>query len=177
LISQGIDVELWLNTKFHRCKGAVDFVYLSTIVNVNAFDPDLADLHSAQVDPWREIRDFLGLSRNCDFPDGVIPKGWRPANEDMRSVSEITRVAKDGYYFYSDGEQRRGRMHHARNKYFLIGCTPENFKFFKSDWDNPAYLTSSPSYEDYLRYGVYPGVWDEHGKSTNGRGPNVRWSK
>lgn len=178
LTSAGVDYSVWLDEKFQKCKASkVDYIYLSTIVNMNGFDPDLTDMHEATNDEWREIRDFLGLSRRCEFPDGCIPKGWTPAVESTQNPLSIVRVMKDGYYFYADGEQRRGRAHYARNKYLMIKCTPENFKNFKAGWGNPMYLTASPTWAEYSAYAVYPGLWDEKGKSTNERGANIRWGK
>jgi len=172
--SQGIDSGLWLDTKFKRCM-ALDYVYLATVVNANGFDPDVSELRAIENDEWRAIRSHLGLARDCEFPDGQIPVGWQPPVEDPNNVWDIQSVTKDGFYFYANGEQRRGRFAYMKNRYHAIGCTPANFAQFVADWHDARRLTARPTWAEYSQYAVYPGMWNDKGESTNGRIPNVRW--
>jgi len=174
LRTQGVDPMTWLDIKFEKAK-AMDFVYLSTIVNHNGFDPDVTELQAVVNDEWRAVRNFTGLSRACKFPDGSIPVGWQPAGEDPNNLWEISTVTKDGFYYYSTGEQRRGKHHYMKNRYHTIACTPDNFEAYKDSWRDVRLLTARPTWAEYAAYAVYPGRWDEQGQSTNGRIPNVKW--
>ncbi len=179
LESDGVDYISWLEAKFQKCVefGKLDFIYLSVIVNQNGLDPDLGELRSDAQDSWSELRAFLSLSKRCEFPDGAIPKGWTPAGEDMQNPVRIVKITADGFYFYENGEQRRGKFHYAKNKYQVIRCTPENFGMFKGSWGNPAFLTARPTWEEYSKWGLYPDMWTVDGSNTNGRGPAIKWRK
>jgi len=176
LHEQGVDPMIWLDVKFDAAS-KLDFVYLSTIANYNGFDPDLANLTAVVNDDWREIRSFLGLSRSCKFPDGSIPVGWLPHKDDPNDIWDIARVTKDGFYYYSNGEQRRGKYHYMKNRYHLIACTPSNFHMFKDSWRDVRRLTDRPTWAEYSQFAVYPDMWNEKGEAVNGRMPNVRWRK
>jgi hypothetical protein len=175
LHDQKIDTSLWLAEKFKKCSELHDFVYLATIANLNGMEPDTANLVSFSSDSFAPIKKFLGLSPQCEFVDGFIPKGWCPAVDAVRPTSDIVRITADGFYYYSSGEQRKGRYHYARNKYHIIKCLPENFEFFKKDWHNPLLLTSRPTWEEYNKWALYPNMWDASGHPVNGRGASVTW--
>jgi hypothetical protein len=59
----------------------LDKIHFSTIINKNGLEPRLSDLKNYTHDSWREIRTFLGLSLDCEFVDGFIPKGWGAAGD------------------------------------------------------------------------------------------------
>jgi len=175
-----IDQALWMSQKFDNIIKAFKdnkYVHLKTIVNRNSFDPSFDEIKEIANDEWREIRTFLSLSIDCDFPDGMIPVGWKPAADDFDDKNKIVSIDKDGYYYYSDGTQRRGNRHYFSNKYLALGCTPENFEKFKNSWDKKSLVMSTPTWEDYEKYAVYPGKWDMEGEPTNGRGKSVKWRK
>lgn len=172
--TQGIDPMVWLSVKFEACN-SLDYVYLSTIVNQNGFDPDMTELQAVVDDEWRPIRSLLGLSRACKFPDGCIPVGWKPPLEDPNNLWDISSVTKDGFYYYASGEQRRGKFHYMKNRYHVIGCTPSNFAQFVASWFDVRRLTARPTWAEYSQFAVYPGMWNDKGESTNGRIPNVKW--
>lgn len=166
----GVDHFEWLKEKFAACV-EIDpekHVHINAIVNVNSLDPDLEELKRRHADPWRHLKEFLGLSAGCEFPDNCIPKGWRPSSDDGMDVSKITRVLADGYYYYEDGTQRRGKRHYANNKYFCIMCVPQNFVDFKTRWDDPRFLSGNPSWAEYSEWGRYPGIWNEKGVNISG---------
>ena len=172
--AEGVDPMLWLDVKFERAK-VMDFVYLSTIVNFNGFDPDVSELRAVEQDEWRAIRNHLGLSRDCKFPDNQIPVGWQPPVEDPNNLWDIRAVTKDGFYYYANGEQRRGRFHYMKNRYHVIGCTPSNFAQFVASWYDARRLTARPTWAEYSQYAVYPDMWNDKGESINGRISNVKW--
>jgi len=174
--AQGVDPLMWLDIKMEKAKG-LDYIYLSTIVNHNGLDPDVNELQSVVNDEWRSVRNFIGLSRACKFPDGCIPAGWWPSGDDVNNLWDISAVTRDGFYYYSSGEQRRGKFFYMKNRYHVIGCTPDNFEQFKAGWRDVRMLTSKPTWEEYSRYAVYPDMWDERGESINGRIPNVSWRR
>jgi hypothetical protein len=177
----GVDYIDWLREKFATCMeiNPDKRVAINAIVNVNSIDPDLDKLRRRRVDPWRQIREFLGLSPDCVFPDNCVPKGWRPSSDDGMDISKITSVQADGYYYYEDGTQRRGKRHYAGNKYLCIMCVPSNFVDFKVNWDDPRFLAGNPSWEEYSEWGRYPGIWNEKGLNvTNYVGiRDVRWRR
>lgn len=175
-----INVNRWLKQKF---KNAItiypdtSMVHLKTIVNKNGLDPDISELQGAVRDPWHPIREFLGLSDKCQFPDGCIPKGWLPGSGDYEDPSKIVSITKDGFYFYTDGTQKRGIRHHLQNSYLVIRCMPENFEQFKDSWKNYAYVKKYPTWEEYSNYALHPGYWDSEGNPTQGRLKPVKWRK
>lgn len=181
-----LDYYDWMGAKFRNMVGHATRVNgapvsLIGLVNVNSFDPDLADLRTKMSDPWRPVREFLGLMPECEFPDGSLPKGWMPASDDVEADRKrIVRVTSDGYYYYEDGTQRRGRRHYATNKYLTIKTTPESFPFFKPLWGDPRLLSGNPTWEEYSQHALYPGIWDETGKNISEKYKalkNVRWRK
>lgn len=149
------------------------------IVNRNSFDPSLGDLKAELNDSWRDMRQFLGLSSECEFPDKFIPKGWRPSSGDEDDTRSIARVTGDGYYYYKDGTQRRGKRHYAANKYLCIMCDPSNFEKFRKKWDDVRLLTGSPTWREYSFWGMYPDLWDEKGVNVSAFRAikNVKWRK
>ena len=171
----------WLHAKFKECReiNSGSAVSINAIVNFNSLEPDLKLLKSAVADPWRSVREFLGLSFDCEFPDGSIPKGWRPSHDDTPDTERIAVIHADGYYHYKDGTQRRGKRHYANNKYLAIMCTPENFIDFKSAWDDSRLLSGNPSWEQYSKWGLYPGIWDEKGLNVSVYHSinNVKWRR
>jgi len=181
LKAEGVDYLWWLQQKFSRCVeiSPDDHVGIMAIVNVNALDPDMRVLKKTQNDPWRPIREFLGLSAECDFPDSCIPKGWRPSSDDSEDASQIVSIRADGYYYYSDGTQRRGKRHYANNKYLCISCLPENFVEFKHSWDDARLLSGSPTWEEYSKWGLYPDIWNDVGINVSPYRAirDVRWRK
>lgn len=177
----GVDPLLWLDIKFSR---ALDFlqknnspVNLSVITNKNCFDLPEEELIKLVGDSWREIKDFLGLPTDCEFVDNCVPKGWLPATEDPKERKGIAKVTKDGYYYYYDGTQRRGRFHYMVNPYLIVSCTKENFKEFKSSWHDARLVSAVPTWEEYSQYGVYNDVWDLSGNSGKFPKIKVRWRK
>ncbi len=179
LAAVGVDNIDWLESKFEKC---VDFkpdqdVYIKTIVNHNGLDPDVQSVKAKVNDPWREIRKFFGLSNSCEFPDGCIPKGWVPSRDDFEDIQKIVRIKGDGFYYYADGTQRRGKRHYAQNTYLGIQCNPNNFKDYKDDWYKRTMLTTKPTWEEYRDFAIHPGMWDENGDSTNGKIKSVKWRK
>jgi hypothetical protein len=177
LNSRDLHYKDWLRMKFRRCveQGSLDHVSLAVIVNVNAFDPDVKEAQTRFKDPWREVKEFLGLSLDCKFPDNCIPKGWRPASEDTDDIKKIAVVKGDGYYYYTDGSQRRGKRHYATNKYLVISCIPDNFDQFKSTWDDPRRISGRPTWEEYLNWGLYPDLWTAEGVSQYHGIQDVTW--
>lgn len=172
---QGVEWRLWMRAKFEIVQTLMGAVALKTMVGVNGLEPNVEALKEAATDPWREVRSFLGLSAACAFPDGYIPKGWRPASDDFEKPEKIVRVQGDGFYYFADGSQRRGSRHYAQNKYFLIKAFPKNFMRFRDDWNEPGKVTQVPTWGEYSAYGAFPGMWDESGVG-NGIN-NVRWRK
>jgi len=179
--NEGVDYLDWLVLK---CRNLYKMapeqpLQIQTVVNVNQLDPDFDLLRIRAADEWRAVREFLGLSFECEFPDGAIPKGWQPASDDMIDRSKIRRITADGYYYYADGTQRRGKRHYATNKYLTIRVSPENFEEFHKEWDDPRLLTAMPTWEEYSRYGMYPDLWDENGTNISPYQAirDVRWRR
>ena len=179
LVSMNIQPDIWLNAKFDNSVKAFpnDSVKFRTIVNINGLDPDLAEIQKIYSDPFREIKQFLGLSHSCEFVDGYIPKGWSLSTDDLNDLTKIVRITGDGYYYYPDGTQRRGRRHYSGNSYFVIKCDPSNFQFFKDSWYDLRLFSVAPTFDEYFRWAAYPGMWDQDGKAVNERGKNTRWRK
>ncbi len=181
LSTQGVDSSVWLRAKFTRAKEAFPNqpVLLRTISNFNAFDPDLNVLKAQAADEWRYLREFLHLDPECSFPYGSIPKGWRPASGDPGELSKIARIHADGYYYYADGTQRKGKRHYATNKYLVIQCTPSNFLEFQSEWDDSRLMVGRPRRSEYQKYALYPNIWDESGKNVSGYPAisDIKWRK
>jgi len=179
LKSQDVDPEIWLEEKFLKAKTMFPDspVLYRTIVNVNAVDPDIKDLRQKSNDPWREIRNFLGLSLDCEITDGYIPKGWHPSSDDRDELKKVVKLDGDGHYYYEDGTQRRGSRHYSGNSYFVIKCTPENFQLFKAEWLDARRLTQSPTWDEYTKWAASPNLWDAEGSTITGRGRPIKWRK
>ena len=176
-----VDPLIWIEQKFWRAHEFMEShdkkVGLNVIINKNGFEPNLKTLKAYAADPWSEIRQFLGLNRDCEFSDGYIPKGWKSASDDRDELSKVVKVTGFGYYFYPDGTQRRGKRHYANNSYFVIKCTPDNFDQFKESWDDPRLISSTPTWEEYSNWAASPGYWGPNGESLTGRGKSVKWRK
>ncbi len=177
--SLGIDPEIWLQEKVRRCTEVYpeSSLQFKTIVNINGLEPSAEELKTYSEDPWLEIRRFLGLSQDCEFTDDSIPKGWGSASDDREELKNVAKIGKDGYYYYTDGTQRRGKCHYSGNTKLLIGCTPENFNEFKDEWKDPRLLVLKPTWEEYDKWATYPDLWDSNGDAINGRGRPVKWRK
>ena len=177
-----VDPYLWVEHKFRNVlefskRNGHQNVSFSMFVNNNGLEPNLLDLKNITNDPWRELRDFLGLSSDCKFVDGYIPKGWSSSSDDRDDLAKVVKVTGLGYYYYANGIQRRGKRHYAQNSYFVIKCTPENFNLFKDSWHDPRLLSASPTWEEYSKWAVNSDWWDEQGESINGRSKSVKWRK
>ncbi|MDC1299914.1 hypothetical protein N8Z24_00245 [bacterium] len=179
LESLNVDPEIWLEEKFNRFLRFYpdSKVHFATMVQTNGVDPDITEIQKLSNDPWREIRQFLNLSTDCEFVDGFIPKGWGAASDDRDDLSKIAYINGDGYYYYKDGTQRKGKRHYSTNLFFNIKCMPENFQEFKEDWHDPRKLTGPPTWGEYSNWAKNPDVWDESGDSTNGRVKAITWRK
>jgi hypothetical protein len=179
LDAAGVDYLEWLRVKFGKCVECHpnEYVKLNTIINMNGLDPELKAIQQQANDPWKHVRKFLGLSEVCAFPDGSIPKGWRAASDDADDLRKVVRILADGYYYYADGTQRRGKRHYAQNKYLVIRCTPENFNQLVADWDDARKLTSRPTWSEYSQWGLYPSLWDAQGQNVSEFTaiPDVKW--
>jgi len=177
LKSKGIDPEIWLREKVRNIKNAYKDspLQIRTVVNINGLEPSEAELANYTEDNWRDIRDFLGLSQDCEFVDEIIPKGWGPSGDDRDNLKKVVKIDKDGYYYYGDGVQRRGRFHYCKNSYFVIGCNPTNFETFKHEWLDRRLLSASPTWDEYDNWGIYKGLWGFDGEPLNQRGRKVRW--
>ena len=177
--SRGIDYRDWIEMKFKTCveRGSMGYVPLTMLVNVNSFDPDVAAATARSSDPWKDVRSFLGLSPECTFPDKSIPKGWRPSSDDMDDISNVAIIKSDGYYYYKDGTQRRGKRHYATNKYLVISCIPSNFDKFVGSWDDVRRLSGRPTWEEYSNWGLYPDLWAEDGVSKYPGISSITWRR
>ena len=178
---EGVDYMDWLRVKClnYRRMDPESTIEITAIVNLNALDPSLDGLRAAAADEWRALREFLGLVPECEFPDECIPKGWQPASDDVDNRRKIRKITADGYYYTEDGTQRRGKRHYATNKYLTIKVGPGNFEEFKASWNDPRYLSGRPTWTDYERYALYPGLWDEKGENVSEYPmlKNIRWRK
>jgi len=186
LSAHGVEVDEWLQAKFDKSAQFLrakdtptkrQNVSLSMLVNHNGLDPDLTYVKKVSTDPWRVLRDFLGLSYDCDFADGSIPKGWTPSSDDYGSPEDIVKITKEGFYYYSDGSRRRGKYHYMKNTFLAIQCVPENIGLFLKEWQDTSFLTKKPTWNEYEYYACHPGYWDEDGKTLRGRMPSVKWRR
>jgi hypothetical protein len=177
--SKGLDPEDWLSLKFNNCvnflKDKDSIVRIRTLINNNGLEPSYELLRARTTDLWRDVRQFLGLSYSCTFPDGYIPKGWCVDSMDKSNLDKVVKITGDGYYYKLDGSQRRGRRHYSGNSYFVIKCTPENFGAFRATWHDPNLYNSSPTWDEYSKYGAHPNYWDAEGIGINGMLKPVRW--
>jgi len=175
----GINPTVWLEEKVNRHSQFYpkQKIHFNTIVNANGIDPDLEEVKILSNDPWRYIRQFLGLPTRCEFSDGYIPKGWGAASDDRDSLEKVVSVTGDGYYYYANGTQRKGKRHYANNLFFVIKCTPENFEEFRETWHDPRRLSGAPTWEEYSKWGKTPDIWDSFGDSKNGRIKSITWRK
>lgn len=170
----GVKFETWIDMKFENCSkwidrekeknGGVTFrnIPLKLLLGDRG-NPTKTDILMRLEDPWVEVRKFLGLSYKCQFTDGYIPKGWLPIEVDEKNLADITAVTGEGFYYRSDGSQRKGTRHYASNRYFLIKCTPDNFKFFIDDWKQKIWITQNPTWQEYSAWGAYENIWDVNG--------------
>lgn len=183
LDTQGIPQEVWLEEKFRRCLGFVKssskaqgqdnyMVSISLLINP-VDDPPVASLIAKMNDPWKDIRLYLGLSPLCQFPDGYIPKGWRPLATDDAKLDEITSITGEGFYYRKDGSQRKGLRHYATNKYYLIKCDTTNFKLFKDEWKKESRITQVPTWAEYSAWAAFPNLWDCNGLGLQMEGGNI----
>lgn len=179
LSTMNIDFLFWLERKFKACvkMNSNDQVYINTVVNHNGLDPDVKELLNIVKDPWNEIREFLGLSNECEFPDGFIPKGWMSTGNMLEKTVDIIKITADGFYYLKDGTQRKGKRHYANNKFLVIKCNPSNFKLFVDDWHKDSMVTARPTWEEYKNWALYDGFWDEGGIGINDMAKNIRWRK
>lgn len=172
---ENIDPIMWLEAKFKKCWEAWnDNVSILTIIRYNSIDPDTKALKAQLNDDWFPLRKFLGVSMDCAFPDGYIPKGWLPVSDDPETISE---VRGNGFYTYPGGATFRGKFHYMKDLNFIIRATPENFEEFKEDWRNIKMLMAMPTWDEYSSFGNPEKFWDSDGKSVNGRGVSVSWRK
>ena len=175
----GADPLLWMQQKIEKFAKAYpkETMNFNCLINRNGLDPELETLVKRTSDPWREIKDFLGLSIDCEIVDGYVPKGWQPSGDDFEDRSKIARVTGDGFYYYGNNSQRRGKRHYASNTYYAIKCDPSNFQLFRGDWLDESLLMKNPTWEEYEKWAIYPERWDISGNATNGRGKSVKWRK
>lgn len=174
-----IDPYLWMVEKYKKClKGLKDNFAFSVLVNFNSFEPDTTNLVAITNDAWRGIRSFLSVPVDCDFPDGYIPKGWRPSSVKESDLASIKEVRGSGFYYHKDGSQHLGKRHYCNNPYLIIKCDPVNFGEFKASWDDKRLLMSTPTWDEYDKWGLRGKVeYDEYGKNLNERGEGVTWRK
>lgn len=174
-----IDPYLWATEKYKRClKGFKDNFAFSVLVNFNSFEPDMTKLVLATNDEWRPLREFLGVSLDCEFPDGYIPKGWRPSSDRETELVNIKEIRGSGFYYYKDGSQHLGKRHYCQNQYLIIKCDPTNFNDFKGMWDDKRLLMATPTWDEYDKWGAKGAVeYDEFGKNLNERGEGVKWRR
>lgn len=179
LVLNKCDPNDWLTAKVAKLSEFIakdQRISIKHIININGVEPDFDYIRKLSNDPWKEVRLFLGLSIDCEFVDGSIPKGWLPQPTDMRGVKNIRRINKEGIYFYEKGDQMRGLRHYVGNSYFLISCTPENFGLFKDMWRDKRYYSSTPTWEEYSQWGLYQGMWDAEGNSLK-NAKSITWRK
>ena len=179
ITSEGADPIMWMQQKvdkFSKCYPK-DRINFNCLVNKNGLDPNLEDLQKRVGDPWVEIKDFLGLSIDCEIVDGYIPKGWQTSGEDFEDRRRIVRITGDGFYYYENNSQRRGKRHYAGNTNYGIKCDPSNFAVFKDSWLDESLLMVAPTWEEYSKWAIYPDIWGEDGVSKNGRGRSIKWRR
>ena len=128
--AEGVDYFDWLGAKCYNYRKVNPgfTIPITAIVNVNPLDPDFDVLRSRAADEWRSLREFLGLSPECEFPDNCIPKGWQPASDDVDDRGKIRKITADGYYYDEKGAQRRGKRHYATNKYLAAEVESGRFR-------------------------------------------------
>lgn len=167
----------WLENKMENFKSfqPKSIPNLITMVNSNGLDPNIEELKERLSDPWTEVKEFLGLPYDCQFVDGFIPKGWQPIAEEYIDPWRIKKVSKDGHYLLDDGSQRRGKYHYIKNTYLCIKCDPVNFNEFKKTWMDPRLYVSTPTWDEYDKWALHPGLWDAEGTATNGISKPVKW--
>lgn len=174
----GISYADWVKMKFENGKKAFsDEINFRALININKLDPDMREIVSRIRDPWYHIKEFLGLSQKCQISDGYIPKGWLPSDDDFENSDKIVEVKGDGFYFYKDGTQRKGKCHYAINTYYGIRCDPSNFDLFKEHWKDAVFLTKRPTWAEYRDWAIHPGIWGEDGSSLSGIVKSVKWRK
>lgn len=174
---KNIDINFWMDFKYKKILEAFpnQFVHFKTLVNMNVFEPTDEDIIKVQDDPWLGLKIFLGLNSDCQFVDGMIPKGWRPNSDDFVGTKDIVSIDKDGFYYRSDGSRRKGKYHYMSNIYLTIRCDTSNFRFFKDSWDKKSLYGSRPTWDEYNQWALYPDKWDENGEAVNGRIKPVKW--
>lgn len=177
VVAGGGDPLTWMEEKFNRMRDSMEVIYPINILSTSRFDPDPKEVVEIENDPWKEIKRFLGLSPRCEFPDNCLPKGWTVSSDDFDDTKKIVSITKDGYYYYEDGTQRGGKRHYGGNRYLLIYATPDNFLEFKNTWKDPKLLAARPTWEEYRRYGLYPGLWDESGAALSSYVRDIKWRK
>lgn len=174
-----INPEDWLEFKFNKINKAFpkDIINISTVINMNGFELNEEEIKLITNDSWRKIRMFLGLSSECEFLHGYIPKGWRPLDIDLDRTKDIVRIEGNGFYYDKRGAQKRGVCHYLSNNYLIIKCDPTNFEEFVRDWDNISLRTKKPTWEEYKKWAIYPDIYGEDGSPSNPRIKGVSWRK
>lgn len=186
--SKGISFPEWMKVRQDCCKKVIsrikDYdknsnVSLKYLLRNDTAGPTFTYFTDKEKDAWSAVREFLGLSAGCTFPDGYIPKGFMLQSDDSENADSVVSVTGDGFYYKADGTQRRGNWHHMHNKYMMIKCTPENFKLFVDMWRNCATRNSSPTWQNYSAWARYPNMWDKDGNGLVLEGgqmiKNVKW--
>lgn len=173
----GVDYREWMRQNFEAFKEwkPNERLSLRGLLNKNNLDPTDNELVNFTSDPWMPIRRFLELSDECQFPDGFIPKGWQPAVDDFDNIKKVAFIKGDGFYYYNDGTQRRGKRHHARNKYLIIKVDPNNFLEFKEIWNDKKYIMKNPKWEEYRDYGMFPDMWNSKGENIHTAVSPLKW--
>jgi hypothetical protein len=179
ITQSGADPIIWMQRKMENFVKAYpkETINFTCLVNKNGLDPDLEETQKRSNDPWRIIKDFLGLSIDCEIVDGYIPKGWQPSGDDFENRDKIVKITGDGFYYYEKGTQRRGKRHYASNTYYGIKVDPSNFEIFRDSWLDDSLLMKVPTWEEYEKWAIHPKIWDENGIATNGRGKPIKWRK
>jgi hypothetical protein len=159
---KGVDFLTWCEVKFNKIRHTFhdDIVTLPMIVNFNYFELKDGEMESLKNDSWRTVRDFLGLSSSCEFPDGFIPKGWTPRSSE--NTDKISKVLGDGSYTINDSVWR-GTFHYSKNHQLIIKCTPDNFSLFKETWYDKL-SGATPTWSEYNDFGV-TSFYNEDGSS------------
>jgi hypothetical protein len=175
LKENNIDPEIWIQEKIRKFKEYYpkEHIHFNTLLNMNNLDPNLEELKKKSLDEWREIREFLGLTADCEFIDGCIPKGWQPLS--VADRDRIVKINKDGFYSFDNGVQYKGKRHYSTNTYFAIKCYPSNFNLFKNTWNDISLLSATPTWEEFSKWAVYPQMFNEQGESNGNL--KVKWRK